>query len=353
MKRFLQGVFLGLVALSSFAADVALRDGHPNEYVVKKGDTLWDISSTFLQEPWYWPEIWQMNPQVENPHLIFPGDVLHLVYDANGKQHITARRGDASRTVVMSPGDGIDGNKMKPRVRTSPIDNAIPAIPLDKINAFLSRSRILEEDTLQTAPYVIAGNTKRILSGAGDRLYARGKFDENEKIYGVFRPGQVFQDPQTQEALGLEALDIGSGKAVAFNGDVATIQINGSRQEIRIKDRLLPYNERKITATFMPSAPSGTVDGLIIGVEGGVTQVGKMDIVMLNKGEREGIEVGNVLAIFKAGEVVRDQVTNELVQLPDNRAGLLMVFRTFHKMSYGIVLNASQPLAVKDKIRNP
>jgi len=352
MKRFLHGVFLGLLALSSFAADVALKDGHPNEYVVKKGDTLWDISSTFLKEPWYWPEIWQMNPQVENPHLIFPGDVLHLVYDANGKPHIVSQRGDASRTVVLSPGDG-SGDKMKPRVRTSPIDNAIPAIPLDKINAFLSHSRILEEDTLQTAPYVIAGTSGRILAGAGDHLYARGKFDENEKVYGVFRAGQVFQDPLTKEVLGMEARDIASGKAVAFNGDVATFQMNSSREEIRVKDRLLPYTERKVMATFLPSAPKDTIDGLIIGVEGGVSQVGKMDIVMLNKGEREGIEIGNVLAIFKAGEVVRDQVNNELVQLPDNRAGLLMVFRTFHKMSYGIVLNASQPLAVKDKIRNP
>jgi len=242
---------------------------------------------------------------------------------------------------------------MKPRVRTSPLDNAIPAIPLDKINAFLSRSRILEDDSLQTSPYVIAGSSGRILSGAGDKLYARGKFDENEKIYGVFRPGQVFTDPETKEALGAEALDIGSGKAIAFNGDVATFQMNSSREEIRVKDRLLPYTERKVTATFMPSAPVDTIDGLIIGVEGGVTQVGTLDIVMLNKGERDGIEVGNVLAIYKAGEVVRDQVNNDLVQLPDSRAGLLMVFRSFNKMSYGIVLNSNHPLEVLDKIRNP
>jgi nucleoid-associated protein YgaU len=349
MKRFLHGVFLGLLAWSSFAADVALRDGHPNEYVVKKGDTLWDISSMFLQKPWYWPEIWQMNPQVENPHLIFPGDVLRLIY-VDGKPRIVAQRGDASRTVVLAPDDE---NRMKPRVRTTPIDNAIPAIPLDRINAFLSRSRILEDDTLQKAPYVIAGNSGRILSGAGDRLYARGKFDDNEKIYGVFRPGTVFQDPQTKEILGIEAIDIGGGKAVAFNGDVATIQMNSSREEIRLKDRLLPYNERKVTATFLPSAPQENIDGIIIGVERGVTQVGTLDIVMLNKGEREGLEVGNVLAIYKAGEVVRDQVNGDLVQLPDVRAGLLMVFRTFNKMSYGIVLNASQPLSVKDKVRNP
>lgn len=350
MKRFLHGVFLGLLAWSSFAANVVLKDGHPNEYVVKKGDTLWDISSTFLSEPWYWPEIWHMNPEVENPHLIFPGDVLRLVY-VDGKPRITAQRGDASRTVVMSPSD--DDGRMKPRVRTTPIDNAIPAIPLDKINAFLSRSRIIEDDTLDKAPYVIAGGSGRILSGAGDRLYARGTFDQGETIYGIYRPGQVFQDPQTKETLGIEAIDIGGGKAVAFNGDVATIQMNSSREEIRVKDRLLPHNERKVTATFMPSAPQETIDGLIVGVEGGVTQVGTMDIVILNKGEREGLEVGNVLAIYKAGEVVRDQVNNDLVQLPDVRSGLLMVFRTFDKMSYAIVLNANQPLEVLDKVRNP
>lgn len=347
MKRFLTGVFLGLLAWSSFAAEVALKENHPNEYVVKKGDTLWDISSTFLKEPWYWPEIWQMNPQVENPHLIFPGDVLRLIY-VDGQPRIVAQRGDASRTVVMGPDDA-----MRPKVRSTPIDNAIPAIPLEKINAFLSRSRILEDDSMQTAPYVIAGNSKRILSGAGDRLYARGKFDENEKIYGIYRPGQVFVDPLTKETLGMEAVDIGNGKAVAFNGDIATIQMNSSREEVRIQDRLLPHNERRVTATFLPSAPKETVEGLIVGVEGGVTQVGTMDIVILNKGERDGLEVGNVLAIYKTGEVVRDQVNNDLVQLPDVRSGLLMVFRTFNKMSYALVLNASQPLSVMDKVRNP
>lgn len=348
MKRFLTGVFLGLLAWSSFAA-VELKENHPNEYVVKKGDTLWDISGKFLKEPWYWPEIWQINPQVENPHLIFPGDVLRLIY-VDGQPRIVAQRGDASRTVVMSPSG--DAN-MTPQVRSTPIDNAIPAIPLEKINAFLSRSRILEDDSLQTAPYVIAGNSKRILSGAGDRLYARGTFDQNEKIYGIYRPGQVFVDPQTQETLGVEAVDIGNGKAVAFNGDVATIQMNSSREEVRIKDRLLPHGERKVTATFLPSAPKSTIDGLIIGVEGGVTQVGTMDVVMLNKGERDGLVVGNVLAIYKTGEIVRDQVNNDLIQLPDVRSGLLMVFRTFNKMSYALVLNASQPLAVTDKVRNP
>lgn len=334
------GMFFA-ISQSGLAEQVVLKDGHPSKYVVKKGDTLWDISNMFLKDPWLWPEIWQVNPQIENPHLIFPGDTLNLVY-IEGQPKITVQRGEASRTVRLTP-----------QVRISPIDSAIPAIPLDKINAFLTRSRILEQDDLEKAPYILAGSGRRIISGAGDQVFARGEFDKDETIFGIYRRGRVFQDPETEEFLGLEATDIAAGKLVSKEGDVATLALNSSNTEVRVGDRLLPYEERKVTATFYPSAPEGEVHGLIVAVEGGVTQVGTMDIVVLNKGERDGLEIGNVMAIYKTGEVVRDEVTSDLVQLPDQRAGLLMVFRTFNKMSYGLVLNANSPLAVMDKVHNP
>ena len=342
MKNLLIGCLACFLSLTSFAQqNVVLKEGHPEHYFVKKGDTLWDISKKFLQDPWLWPEIWHVNPQVENPHLIFPGDRLNLVY-IDGKPKLVVVRGEASRTV-----------KLTPQVRISPIDSAIPAIPLDKINAFLTRSRILETDELEDAPYILAGSGKRIISGAGDEVYARGEFDEDESVYGIYRRGRVFVEPETDEVLGIEAIDIAAGKIVARDGDVATIVLNRSNEEVRVKDRLLPFQERKVTATFYPSSPDNDIEGVIMAVEGGVTQVGTPDIIALNKGERDGLEVGHVLAIYKRGEVVRDQVNNDLVRLPNVRSGLMMVFRTFDKMSYGIVLNANQPLSVEDIVRNP
>jgi nucleoid-associated protein YgaU len=342
MKKLLLGCAAGLFSLFANAVETGdLKNGHPDSYKVVKGDTLWDISSTFLKNPWLWPEIWHVNPQIENPHLIFPGDVLTLVY-IKGEAKLVVKRGELSRTV-----------KLTPEVRISPLQNAIPAIPLEKINAFLTRSRILDQDLMADAPYILAGSNKRIISAAGDRLYARGTFDADETVYGIYRRGRVFSDPQTEEVLGLEALDIGGGKVVALDGDVATVAVNRSNEEIRLGDRLLAFEERQVTATFFPSSPESEVSGVLMAVEGGVSQIGTMDIVALNKGERDGLEEGNVMAIYKAGEVARDRITQELIQLPDVKAGLLMVFRTFDKMAYGIVVDASQPLSVMDKFKKP
>ncbi len=343
MKQLLLSSLLGLClfGLAASADDVVLRDGHPDQHVVVKGDTLWDISGTFLRDPWMWPEIWQVNPQIANPHLIFPGDVINLVY-LDGKPRLRVRRGPNGDTVRITP-----------KMRLSPVDNAIPAIPLEKINAFLSKSRIVAEGELEAAPYVLAGAQGHIVTGAGDELFARGDFSGDDEVYGVFRKGEVFRDPETREVLGVAALDIGGVKLQELDGDIAKFQINRSLEEIRIEDRLLPNVERRVTATFMPSAPKTEVSGYIAAVEGGVTQIGFMDIVILNRGERDGLEVGNVLAIDRRGERVRDRIEREWVQLPDERAGLLMVFRTYEKMSFGLVLRATQPLKVMDRVHNP
>ena len=214
---------------------------------------------------------------------------------------------------------------------------AIPAIPLEDINAFLSRSRIVGSGELEAAPYVIAGASGHVITGAGDQLHARGSFASGEKNFGVFRSGQVFVDPDTGEILGKEAIEIGGGRLIAEDNGLGTLSIERSNKEIRTQDRLLPVMEQKITATFYPSAPQGDVSGVILAVEGGVANVGRLDVVVLNRGAREGLEEGNVLAIKKAGEVVRDPVTKELVRLPATPAGVLMVFRVFEKMSYGLM----------------
>jgi nucleoid-associated protein YgaU len=339
MKKWLAAL-IGLSLTSSLlaAGDTLLKPGHPNNYVVVKGDTLWDISGDFLNDPWKWPEIWQVNPQVSNPHLIYPGDVLSLVY-VDGQPKIMVKRGG---TVKLSP-----------QMRESEHGNAIQAIPLGKIDAFLSKGRFVDPSSLKGKPYIIAGGKRHIVAGAGDQIYARGEFAGEDVTYGVFREEQLFTDPDTNEVLGLQLRNIASTNISSMDSDIATMEVNRSSEEIRIGDKVLVSEQRAITAVYQPSAPSEDIAGLIIGVEDGVTQVGKMSIVIINRGERDGLIEGNVLSILKVGEIVRDKVADELVQLPDERAGLMMVFRVYDKLSYGLVLRASQGLSVDDKVAMP
>jgi hypothetical protein len=345
MRKAVLGYFLFVVvSLMSVvqtvqAGDVlSLKDGHPQTYVVKKGDTLWGISKMFLSDPWLWPEIWHVNPQVDNPHLIYPGDELNLVYIDGRPKLVVKRNKDV---------------KLTPQVRISELDLAIPAIPLDVIAPFLSRSRVESHERLKGAPYVLAGTDGHIVSGAGDQLIARGEFDADEKNFGIFRPGDAYIDPDTEELLGYQAKSIADARIISLEADLATLGLNGSSEEVRRGDRLLPDEERRISSTFYPSAPEEDVNGYIIAVEDGVSQIGSMNVVVINKGKREGLDVGHVLAIYRVGEQVRDVITHEIVKVPDTRAGLLMVFRSFEKVSYGLVLKASRPLSVMDKVQNP
>jgi len=336
-------VALLLLVVSGLAqADVQLKAGHPDRYTVVEGDTLWGISGAFLSQPWQWQQIWRANPQIENPHLIYPGDSLSLVY-VDGQPRLQLSRGASRGTVKLSP-----------QVRRSPMVAAIDTIPLDAINSFLIANRIVDTpEQFQGMPYVVAGDSGRVISGNGDRIYARGQFEANQSVYGIFRQGKSYFDPDTQEFLGINADDIGGGKVVAEEGDIATLQLNRSTQEVRLGDRLFATEERSITSTFVPSAPQAEVNGLILDVPRGVTQVGQFDVVTLNKGQRDGLVAGNVLAVFKTGETVRDRITGESVKIPDERAGLLMVFRSYEKLSYGLVLTATRSLAVLDKVHNP
>ncbi|QEI13790.1 LysM peptidoglycan-binding domain-containing protein [Cellvibrio japonicus] len=342
-KIFLALAAASLLSVFAWAQDSVLKSGHPDEYTVQKGDTLWDISGRFLNTPWMWPEIWHVNPQIENPHLIYPGDVIKLIY-LDGQPRLTLER-----TLKLAPGT----TKLSPSVRVQSAEEAITAIPLDKIDSFLSRSRILESNELDISPYMLAGPDRRLIVGEGDAAYARGNFAEGLTNYGIFRKGKIYKDPVTGEILGIYAQGIGTVNIDKIQGEVATVHVVRSYEEIRQGDRLLPSEDRSVDSIFFPSAPDTDIEGAIIDVEGGVTQVGKYNVVMVNRGEREGLQIGNVLAIYKKGEVVRDRVQGGSIALPDERAGLLMVFRTFDKMSLGLVLEADRPLAVTDKVKNP
>jgi hypothetical protein len=217
----------------------------------------------------------------------------------------------------------------------------------------MNRGRIVLQGVLDGAPYVLAGKEGHIVTGAGDEIYARGTFDPEVSSYGIFRKGETFVDPESHEVLGIQAIDIGLAKVLSAENGVATLALNRSTQEVRLSDKLLPEEERRINANFFPSAPAQDIKGRLLAVEGGVNQIGYMNIVIISKGAREGLAEGNLLAIYKTGEVVRDPVTNDQVRTPDFRAGLLMVFRVFDKVSYGLVLRAERPLKVGDSVRNP
>ena len=338
MRKLLYALAASMLLLTSWAhAAPELRSDHPERYTVVKGDTLWDISARFLNNPWYWPEIWHVNPQVANPHLIYPGDELALVY-IDGKPRVTKVSSD--RVVKLSP-----------KVRSEPIDTPIPAIPLDAISSFLTDTRIVDVEALNGAPYVLEGEDGRIITGAGDQIYARGEKPADN--VGVFRRSKEFRDPETGEFLGLEARSIARGEVIAENKDVLTLRLKQSNEEVRIGDRLLVGEERRITTSFVPSSPDSDIEAQMISVDGGVSQIGQFDVVAINRGEREGLKPGNVMAVLKSGNLVRDPVTNETIELPSERAGLMMVFQTYEKMSYGLILQATRPLSVGDKVTNP
>ena len=347
MKNIALGLLVTLTLgfTQAIANDNVFRSDHPEQYTVVKGDTLWDIAGKFLNNPWTWPEVWHVNPQIENPHLIYPGDIVHLTH-INGKRRLTVGRGAINGTVKLSP-----------KIRELPLASAIPAIPLEQINSFLSRNRVVDEGVLEDAPHVLMGQEKRLILGAGDRLYARGEFANNIPNYGVYRKGEAYIDPETKELLGVQAIDFGEGNMRALDDDVATLSVVRTSGEIRAGDRLLPNQERLINSTFFPSSPENDVKGVIMTVERGVTQVGMLDVVAINLGERESMKPGNVLAIFKRGEVIKDRFVDkteaDVVTLPEERAGLLMVFQTFDKMSLAIVLKADRGLTVNDIVRNP
>ena len=341
MRKSLLALLL-LAATGLVQAQVQLREGHPQRYTVVAGDTLWDISAKFLREPWKWKQIWRINPQVRDPDLIYPGDTLTLTY-VDGQPQVTLNRGESRGTVKLSP-----------TVRSTPMVEAVPSIPLGAINAFLISNRIVDTpEQFDQAPYVVAGNAERVLSGVGDRIYARGNLDPAHSVYGIFRQGKVYTDPVTDEILGINADDIGGGEVIAAEGDVSTLMLQRSNQEVRLGDRLFASEERPINSTFLPSEPQADIKGLIIDVPRGVTQIGVMDVVTVDRGKRDGLAEGNVLAIYKTGETVRDRITGEQVKIPDERSGLLMIFRTYEKLSYGLVLNANRSLAVLDKVQNP
>jgi len=348
MKKRIFSLIAILFSLVMLAANAAeLREDHPQFYVVQPGDTLWDISQTFLKTPWLWPEIWHVNEQVDNPHLIFPGDVLSLVY-VGGEQKITKTNKYPNGTVKLSP-----------KIRQLSADQAITTIPLDAILPFLTSARILNRSEFETAPYIVGSDSNRLLAGQEHKVYVRAIKDQTVEKFSFFRRGKDYVDPQSGEYLGTEAIHLGEGQKIQ-SGDPSVIRVKKSRQELRKGDRLWPTDDQQIRPVYFPHPPQDFAGGQIIGVYGGVQYIGQYNIVIINRGERENMEVGTVMDIYQRGKVIRDRVAarrdtnlSDTVKLPDEKAGMLMVFRTFDKVSLALVLKSSRSIHIGDNVKTP
>ncbi len=343
LTRKLSGLILSLFLCGTLLADtVALNPQHPQQYVVVEGDTLWDIAARFLRDPWLWPETWYNNPQIANPHLIYPGDVISLTY-VNGEPRLVLER--SGRPTV----------KLSPQARVVALDNAIPTIPMDAIKQFLSQTRIVTDEELAQAPYMVESADEHLVTSADNRIYVRGINSSDSTRFGVFRPGDEYRSPRFRESLGREAIYIGEAQAQKF-GDPSSFTLTSTTREALIGDRLFPIEQEDLIPHFIPHAPQRSIEGRIISVLDGVTQIGQYHVVAVDLGARDGMERGHVLAIHQAGQVVSDTTSDRLsstVRLPDERAGVLMIFRAFERVSYALVMSTARPVHVLDIVRNP
>ena len=386
----------------ALAADAsALQEGAPDQYIVVPGDTLWGISGRFLKDPWKWPEVWRMNQeQLRNPHRIYPGDVI--VLDRSGAElQLRLLRGDdpaaaaaaAAAAAGAAPAPARDTVKLSPKVRAEPLaDKAIPAISPTAIEPFLSRPLVVGQDELDSAPFVLANQENRVAVGAGNIAYAQGLGPDKGDVWQVFRRGDALIDPDTDEILGYQATYLGEARVIR-RGDPATIEITKSAQEIYAGDRLLPAAKERPNFSYVPRAPWKPVRGRIMSTYASLGETGPLGIVALSKGSKDGLEVGHVLAIYRSQSTLSygsrmaplygreglsvsdsprayysEEITprdaplyergrritvEEAAKLPDERFGLVMVFRTFDRAAFGLVMQASRPVAVNDLVTNP
>jgi hypothetical protein len=369
------------ISFNVHAQVVTLKHNHPDKHVVVKGDTLWGISAKFLKDPWQWPNVWKLNrAQIKNPHLIYPGDVVFLDMSSGSPQLRLLRE-----TVNLQPG-----------AVEEPLDKAaISTIQLNVIAPFLNQPLIIEKDQLALSPRIIAGQDNRVVLSPGTRVYINN-IEEGDGInWYVYRPGDTLIDPDSKKVLGVEANYLGDAKITKY-GEPASADIIKAKEEIFTKDRLVPTGDTVVT-NFVPHAPDSPISGRIIKIYGGVAEAGPQSIVSISRGATDGIEVGHVLAINRYGRVIKDPeyvkseadkttklkevnldiqtasdgskivnfkkkpesvdgklvLESGMVKLPDERIGLLMVFRVFENVSYALIMQASQPVNTLDSVNTP
>ncbi|VAW50938.1 Uncharacterized protein with LysM domain, COG1652 [hydrothermal vent metagenome] len=332
--------------------EIRVKTQYPRQYTVKKGDTLWEISSMFLQDPWYWPEIWQKNQQVANPHLIFPGDVLTLIY-VNGQPQM--RVNEAEHRQIQQENGGRPVKKLSPSIRTSPLKASIPSIPGDAIRQFLTKPRVVTKEELDKAPYIVGSEDNHLISGDGDRVYVRGEIDKERVRFSVFRPGKALRDPDTNEILGYEAIHTGEIHITDYD-DPASGDLTKTVREVLTGDRLLAEDRSKLENLYFPHIPDKEITARILELNEALAGVAQLQVVVINKGERDGIEIGHLLATFTNGDIIRDRHnkrSSKPVKLPNERSGLVMVFKTFDRVSYAITLESRRVIRNYDYLHTP
>lgn len=343
LLRVLLGLIIPcLISTSLWADSVQVRPDHPEQYTVVKGDTLWDISGKFLQHPWQWPQLWHNNPQIKDPHWIYPGDTLFFSY-VNGEP-----------TLSFSPLTSEFQPDLTPHIRESAVETPVPMLPSNAIAQFLVSPKVVSAGELDNAPYVLEMAGEHLIAGAGDRVYVRAIENPVGLGYTIYRPGKPYVSPDTQEILGYEAQFVADTTLEAV-GDPATLRINRSDIEIQRGDRVMPTAEGEMGLNYFPRPPETRVLGSIIRVFGGVSQIGQFNVVVIDKGSADGLKPGHTLDIYRHGKIVADKNQSAVavpVKLPDEYAGVLMVFRPFERVSYALVLEAVSAIHTLDRVQS-
>lgn len=347
------------------ADEVQLKADRPERYTVVKGDTLWTIAGRFLHSPWHWPRVWQINERIQNPHLIYPGDVIVLRY-VDGRPELSVLRnekltpdaGTAPAAQEFRPPELVsvaadrDATRLAPRTHVTSLERAIPTIPPDIIVPFLTQPLAVDDDQLKRAGYVTTGLDNRIALGDQSEFYARGVKGGDSEYFQIFRPGKVLKNPDTGEVLGYEATYLGDARLLEA-GDPTKLVVTSAKQEIVPTDRLLAASPRATLPYYYPHAPTQPVHGRVISALNAVAEVGPYTIVAVSVGKREGIEEGHVLRVLRHVGKHKDPVVRRDYLLPDEESALVLVFRTFDKVSYALVMNATRPVHLLDTVTTP
>jgi LysM repeat protein len=334
-------------------AGPALKPSAPKDYVVRRGDTLWGIANTFLRDPWTWPEIWYVNPKIENPHRIYPGDVIHLALSGDGRTSLQLVRGNAA---------GLPGSRLEPLLRSSPLESAIPTIPYGVIAAFLARPGIISREDVSKAPYILALRGEHDIAGEGDELYVK-KLDAQTTgaRYAVMHVDQALKDPEGDRKLGYLAIYAGTAQ-LTRPGQIAKATLTDSARET-LQGDVLVSEDVTPTSGFKPHPPAHPVHGTIIAVVEGSDVAGQYDVVAINRGSDDGLDRGTVLTADE-GEAFSDDQCAHIedfstclwhpnVKLPAEAAGTLLVFKTYQQMSFALVLRDAVPITGYARVRNP
>jgi hypothetical protein len=350
MQKFIISLICCLLPAYALAAGPEVRDNAPDRHVVVKGDTLWDISAKFFKDPWKWPQIWGLNRDtIKDPHWIYPGDVV-MLDRATGTLRVGGAGDAGAPGSAAAPGVSGTVVKLSPRVHSQESKHgAIPSIPIGDIEPFLTRPLVIEKEALAGAPALVGTFERRVLLGNDDIAYVKGLNEAEGTHWQIYRPGKTFLDPDTKEVLGHEAIYLGDANVEQF-ADVSTIRITRSIQEITKGDRLIqPAGEP--VSNYVPHAPSGQIAARVISIYGGISQGGQNMVIALNKGRRDGLENGHVLALYRKGETLKEK--GQTIPLPDVRYGLTFVFRTFDKVAYALVMQTRLPVELQDSAVTP